>query len=83
LSASLWDEDQFIISLDHEHYTNHFEVIYIDSSYFLLNAMLMSMYSLSYCMQDERNKGDDEFINKPLPYYGNLATIFGNSVASG
>jgi hypothetical protein len=35
---------------------------------------------LSYCMQDERNKGDDEFINKPLPYYGNLATIFGNSV---
>jgi hypothetical protein len=38
---------------------------------------------LSYCMQDERNKGDDEFINKPLPYYGNLATIFGNSVASG
>ncbi|XP_020400245.1 uncharacterized protein [Zea mays] len=57
LSASLWDEDQFIVSLDHEHYTNHFE--------------------------DERNKGDDEFINKPLPYYGNLATIFGNSVASG
>jgi hypothetical protein len=34
-------------------------------------------------MQDERNKGDDEFINKPRPYYGNLATIFGNSVASG
>ncbi|PUZ44784.1 hypothetical protein GQ55_8G151300 [Panicum hallii var. hallii] len=30
----------------------------------------------------ERNKGDDEYINKPLPYYGNLATIFGDSVAT-
>ena len=26
LSGALWDEDQFIISLDHEHYKNHFEV---------------------------------------------------------
>ena len=26
LSASLWDEDNFIVSLDHEHYTNHMEV---------------------------------------------------------
>jgi hypothetical protein len=26
LSGALWDEDQFILSFDHEHYTNHFEV---------------------------------------------------------
>ncbi|PUZ38071.1 hypothetical protein GQ55_9G167600 [Panicum hallii var. hallii] len=57
LSGALWDEDQYIISLDHEHYQNHFE--------------------------NPKNKGDDEYINKPLPYYGNLATIFGNSVATG
>ncbi|OEL30753.1 hypothetical protein BAE44_0008228, partial [Dichanthelium oligosanthes] len=49
LSASHWDEEQFIISLDHEHYTNH----------------------------------DDEYLNKPLPYFGLLATIFGNIVATG
>jgi hypothetical protein len=32
LSAALWDEDLFIISLDHEHYTNHFEVKLLLSS---------------------------------------------------
>jgi hypothetical protein len=26
---------------------------------------------------------DDEFINKPLPYYANLATIFNNSIVTG
>ncbi|PVH47584.1 hypothetical protein PAHAL_4G093400 [Panicum hallii] len=57
LSGALWDEEQYIISLDHEHYRNHFE--------------------------NPKNKGDDEYINNPLPYYGNLATIFGNSVATG
>ncbi|KAG8079490.1 hypothetical protein GUJ93_ZPchr0007g6091 [Zizania palustris] len=57
LSAAGWDEVDFIVTFDHEHYTNHFE--------------------------DGKNKGDDEFINKPLPYYGILATIFGNSVATG
>ncbi|KAG8087517.1 hypothetical protein GUJ93_ZPchr0010g11008 [Zizania palustris] len=56
LSAAGWDEVDFIVTFDHEHYTNHFE--------------------------DGKNKGDDEFINKPLPYYGILATIFGNSVAT-
>jgi hypothetical protein len=29
-----------------------------------------------------RNKGDNDFINKSLPYYGNVATIFENSVAT-
>jgi hypothetical protein len=26
LSGALWDENQFILSFDHEHYTNYFEV---------------------------------------------------------
>jgi hypothetical protein len=30
-----------------------------------------------------KNKADDEYLNKPLPYYGFLATIFDNSVATG
>jgi hypothetical protein len=30
-----------------------------------------------------KNKGDDEYLNKHLPYYGFLATIFSNSVATG
>ncbi|RLM99051.1 uncharacterized protein C2845_PM06G00020 [Panicum miliaceum] len=55
LSAAIWDEDSFIISLDHEHYTGH--------------------------LAD--HKSDDEYLNKPLKYYGDLATIFGNSVATG
>ncbi|KAJ1284199.1 hypothetical protein BS78_03G186800 [Paspalum vaginatum] len=55
LSAALWDEDNFIISLDHEHYTEY--------------------------VAD--HKADDEYLNKPLTYYGDLATIFGNSVATG
>ncbi|WVZ50450.1 hypothetical protein U9M48_001702 [Paspalum notatum var. saurae] len=29
------------------------------------------------------HKADDEFLNKPLTYYGDLATIFVNSVATG
>lgn len=33
--------------------------------------------------QDPKNKADDEYLNKPLSYYGFLATIFGNSVATG
>ena len=33
--------------------------------------------------QDPKNKADDEYLNKPLPYYGFLATIFDNSVATG
>jgi hypothetical protein len=28
------------------------------------------------------NKGDNNFINKSLSYYGNVATIFENSVAT-
>jgi hypothetical protein len=28
-------------------------------------------------------KPDDEYLNKPLSYYSFLATIFGNSVATG
>ncbi|KAJ1287435.1 hypothetical protein BS78_02G009400 [Paspalum vaginatum] len=55
LSAALWDEDNFIISLDHEPYTEY--------------------------VAD--HKDDDEYLNKPLTYYGDLATIFGNSVATG
>ncbi|KAG8065014.1 hypothetical protein GUJ93_ZPchr0004g39455 [Zizania palustris] len=43
LIAAGWDEVDFIVTFDHEHYTNHFE--------------------------DGKNKGDDEFINKPLSYY--------------
>ncbi|PUZ56995.1 hypothetical protein GQ55_5G393100 [Panicum hallii var. hallii] len=27
LSGALWDEEQYIISLDHEHYRNHFESV--------------------------------------------------------
>ncbi|PAN24276.1 hypothetical protein PAHAL_4G146200 [Panicum hallii] len=57
LSAPLWDEDEFIVSLDHDHYKGH--------------------------MADPKNKADDEYLNKPLPYYSFLATIFGNSVATG
>lgn len=55
LSAALWDEENFIISLDHDHYTDHIA----------------------------DHKADDEYLNKPLTYYGELATIFGNSVATG
>jgi hypothetical protein len=29
LNAALWNEDEFIVTFDHEHYTNHFEVIYV------------------------------------------------------
>ncbi|XP_062227479.1 uncharacterized protein LOC133925635 [Phragmites australis] len=54
LSAALWDEDNFIISLDHEHYADY--------------------------VKD--HKTDDEFLNKPLKYYGEMVTIFGNSVAT-
>ncbi|PUZ45973.1 hypothetical protein GQ55_7G006100 [Panicum hallii var. hallii] len=57
LSAALWYEDEFIVSLDHDHYKGY--------------------------MADPKNKADDEYLNKPLPYYGFLATIFGNSVAIG
>jgi hypothetical protein len=35
LSAALWNEDLFIISLDNEHYTNHFEVKYYHCPYFI------------------------------------------------
>ncbi|KAJ1297738.1 hypothetical protein BS78_01G399900 [Paspalum vaginatum] len=55
ISAAIWDEDNFVISLDHEHYTEYIEA----------------------------HKADDEYLNKPLKYYGELATIFGNSVATG
>ncbi|OEL38899.1 hypothetical protein BAE44_0000083 [Dichanthelium oligosanthes] len=53
LSVAIWDEENFIISLDHEHYTSY--------------------------IQD--HKADDEYLNKHLQYYGDLATIFDNSVA--
>lgn len=56
-SGSGWDEDLFMVTMDHEQYTTHFA--------------------------NDKNKGDDEYINKPLPYYGNLATIYGNSTATG
>ncbi|KAJ1254726.1 hypothetical protein BS78_K336700 [Paspalum vaginatum] len=55
ISAAIWDEDNFVISLDHERYTEYIEA----------------------------HKADDEYLNKPLKYYGELATIFGNSVATG
>jgi hypothetical protein len=35
LSVALWNEDLFIISLNHEHYTNHFEVKYCHCLYFI------------------------------------------------
>lgn len=54
-SAALLDEENFIISLDHEHYTDYIK----------------------------DHKGDDEYLNKPLEHYGLMATIFGNSVATG
>jgi hypothetical protein len=38
LSAALWNEDEFIINFDHEHYTDHFEVIYVAE---ILPAMVM------------------------------------------
>jgi hypothetical protein len=39
LSVALWNEDEFIISFDQEHYTNHFEVIYVAK---ILLPMVMS-----------------------------------------
>ncbi|KAG8081976.1 hypothetical protein GUJ93_ZPchr0014g47128 [Zizania palustris] len=55
LSAALWNEDNYIISLEHEHYTSY--------------------------IKDHKN--DAEFLNKPIEHYGEMATIFGNSVAIG
>jgi hypothetical protein len=42
LSAALWNKDEFIISFDHEHYTNHFEVIY--AAKILLPMVMSYMY---------------------------------------
>jgi hypothetical protein len=39
LSVALWNEDEFIISFDQEHYTNNFEVIYVAK---ILLPMVMS-----------------------------------------
>jgi cupin superfamily acireductone dioxygenase involved in methionine salvage len=41
LSAALWDEDQFIITFDHEHYTNHFEVRCVAAFFFYLFLLLL------------------------------------------
>jgi hypothetical protein len=42
LSTALWNEDEFIISFDHEYYTNHFEVIYVAK--ILLSMVMSYMY---------------------------------------
>jgi hypothetical protein len=46
LSATLWDEDQFIITLDCEHYTNHFEVKYVVALIHLIISISVVLYVL-------------------------------------
>jgi hypothetical protein len=46
LSAASWDEDQFIISLNHEHYTNHFVVKYGPSLVHLFDYICVVLYVL-------------------------------------
>jgi hypothetical protein len=46
LSAASWDEDQFIISLNYEHYTNHFEVKYGPSPVHLFDYICVVLYVL-------------------------------------
>jgi hypothetical protein len=85
LSVVVCDEDKFIISLDHEHYKNHFEAIYVASLVHFIACNYVLLYVLIILLIvriNERNKGDYEFINKPFSYYGNLAKVFGNSVVS-
>src|SRR5438105_12092282 len=40
LSASNWDEDKFIISLDYEHYTNHMEAVLL----YLMVSLTAALY---------------------------------------
>ncbi|KAJ1254315.1 hypothetical protein BS78_K089800 [Paspalum vaginatum] len=54
ISASGWDETNFIITLDEEHYNNYVAT----------------------------HKSDAEYLNKPLEHYGEIQTIFGNSMAT-
>jgi hypothetical protein len=42
LCAAGWDEDEFIVTFDHEHYANHFEVIYVAE--ILLATVMPYMY---------------------------------------
>ena len=49
----------------------------ISSSYILLYLI-----SIALTVRTQKNKAN-EYLNKPLPYYGFLATIFSNSVAIG
>ncbi|OEL18347.1 hypothetical protein BAE44_0020634 [Dichanthelium oligosanthes] len=55
LSAANFDEENFIITLDAEHYSDY--------------------------IKDHKN--DADFLNKPLEHFGEMATIFGNSMATG
>ncbi|XP_066344350.1 uncharacterized protein [Miscanthus floridulus] len=55
VSATGWDEDNFIITLDEEHYNDY--------------------------VKD--HKADAKFLNRRLPNYGEIRTIFGNSMATG
>ncbi|XP_066320650.1 uncharacterized protein [Miscanthus floridulus] len=55
VSATGWGEDNFIITLDEEHYNDY--------------------------VKD--HKADAEFLNRRLPNYGEMRTIFGNSMATG
>jgi hypothetical protein len=45
--------------------------------------ILLFLISVALTVRIQKNKADDEYLNKPLPYYGFLATIFGNSFATG
>ncbi|KAL6615498.1 hypothetical protein ACP70R_037768 [Stipagrostis hirtigluma subsp. patula] len=58
ISAAGWDENNYIITLDHEHYTN-------------------------YVKENKSNAANAEYLNKPLEHYGELLTIYGNSMATG
>ncbi|OEL15387.1 hypothetical protein BAE44_0023594, partial [Dichanthelium oligosanthes] len=55
LSAANFDEENFIVTLDSEHYNDY--------------------------IKDHKN--DADFLNKPLEHFGEMATIFGNSMATG
>jgi membrane-associated HD superfamily phosphohydrolase len=51
LSGALWDEDQYIISLDHEHYRNHFEVKMLLPSSIIIAYIVAAIfyYNCIYC----------------------------------
>lgn len=78
LSASRFDKDNYIVTLDDEYYNNHVQVHLFVSCFGLLLIILCLLIPVGF--QD--HKADPEYLNKPLENYDEMETIFRNSMAT-